>query len=339
MNDFAPLATVARDGLVECTHLGDVAVCDYTGRLLWQAGHPDRRAYFRSACKPLQALPVVLSGAADQFALTETELAVCCASHSGSRAHVLTVAGILEKLGLDETALACGTHMPGDADESRRLIRAGEEPSPLHNNCSGKHAGMLATACALGAPVAGYLAREHPVQQLIHHQVALATGVPESEFQYGTDGCGALTVGVTLRAMATAFARLANPKDMPADFGAAARRVISAMATAPAMVSAPRAFNSDLLDIGNGHLVAKGGAEGLFLVGIVDPRGLGVAVKTADGSFRPMAPVLVPLLRQLGGLSDAAVEALATHAQPQIRNCHGTLVGTVKSVLALTEGE
>lgn len=335
MPGFAELAIAWRGDVAESTHLGDVAICDADGKLLAAAGNPDRVAYFRSSEKPLQALAVVQSGAADRFALTDTELAVCCASHSGSRMHVLTVEGILEKLGLDETALQCGVHEPGDAAERTRLIREREAPSPLHNNCSGKHAGMLATAVALGAPVETYLQRDHPVQQLIARNVAAATGVPEGDLRFGTDGCGAPVIAVPLRAMAVAYAQLANPSDRPEDFRQAATRLMAAMAIAPDMVSAPGAFNSELLTAGEGRLIAKGGAEGAFLLGLRDPRRLGIAIKIADGSDRAIAPVTIAALEHLGGLSESALARLQSFQCPTLTNCHGTQIGFVESVLKL----
>ena len=336
MGAFAALATVTRNDIAESTHLGDLVVCDTAGRIVFSLGDPERLAYYRSSGKPLQALSVVQSGAADQFAFTDTELAVCCASHHGSRMHVLTVQGILEKLGLDETDLLCGVHEPGDPAERNRLIKAGEAPGPLHNNCSGKHAGMLATARALGAPVAGYLALDHPVQQHIAASLALATGLPAEELHFAPDGCGAPVLAAPLHAIAVSYARLANPRDMPAGFAAAARRIVQAMAAAPQMISGPGAFNTELLDAANGHLVAKGGAEGLYAVGIADPRGLGLAVKIADGSARALPPVVVKALRQLGALSAAQLEALQSHAAPAVTNCHGTVVGAIESVVELT---
>ena len=332
MNTFVPLGTVSRDGVIESTHLGDLVVADQTGKIVAGMGDPNRLAYYRSSSKPLQALTVVQSGAADKFALTDTELAICCASHHGCRIHVLTVRGILEKLGLDETALACGVHDPVDTEEHHRLIREGLRPSPLHNNCSGKHAGMLASALALEAPVAGYLALTHPVQQSIMRNLELATGVPQEQFRIGTDGCGAPTVAVPLQAMATSFARLANPENMAGDFQVAARRLAAAMAIAPEMISSPGAFNSELLAAGEGRLVAKGGAEGLFCVGISDPRGLGLAVKEADGSGRALAPVVLHLLKALGAVSAAGLEQLASFVEPEVRNCHGAVVGSVEVV-------
>jgi L-asparaginase II len=337
MTDFALLAVVTRGDVHESHHLGDLVVADAGGKPLWAAGNPLRVAYFRSAQKPLTALAVVQSGAAERFALTDTELSVCCASHSGSRMHVTTVAGILDKLGLDERALQCGVHDPGDSEERLRLSRAGERPSPLHNNCSGKHAGMLASTLALGAPVATYLDRDHPLQQLISRNVALMSGVPEAGLQYGVDGCGAPVIALPLVAMATAYARLANPDELPDDLRAAATRIMAAMAIAPDMVSAPGAFNSELLAAGDGRIVAKGGAEGAFLVGLHDPRRPGLAMKIADGSGRAIPPVTLAALQALGGLSASAVSRLERFARPPIHNCHSVHVGDIIATLELED--
>lgn len=335
MGSFVPLATVSRGGLVESTHLGDVALCNAAGRLIASIGDPGRLCYYRSSGKPLQALGVVTSGAADRFSLTATELSVCCASHSGSRLHVATVAGILEKLGLDETALNCGVHEPGDAEERRRLAHEGLAASPLHNNCSGKHAGMLATALALGAPTEGYLNRDHPVQQLIDQNLETMTGMPCQLFHYGADGCGAPVVAVPLQAIAISYARLANPQDLPGALRAACERIVEAMALAPDLVSAPGAFNSELLAAGEGRLAAKGGAEGLFALGLKDPRHLGLAVKTSDGSNRPHPPIVLNLLEQLGGVSPGGRQRLEAFYRPDICNCHGQIVGTIESTVEL----
>lgn len=338
MTDFALLAVVTRGEVNESHHLGDLAIANTEGQVLLSSGNPEHVAYFRSAQKPLSALAVVQTGAADRFGLTETELSVCCASHSGSRMHVETVQGILDKLGLDETALQCGVHDPGDAEERRRLVREGQAPSPLHNNCSGKHAGMLASTLALGAPVQTYLERDHPLQRLISRNVAIMTGVPEDGLRYGVDGCGAPVIAVSVLAMATSYARLANPDGLSDDLRAAATRIMAATALAPDMVSAPGAFNSELLAAGEGRLIAKGGAEGAFLVGLRDPRRLGLAMKFADGSGRAIAPVTLAALEAVGGLSPSARGQLERFASPPIHNCHGAHVGDIVATLELKAG-
>lgn len=328
MADVA-LARVTRDGVVESTHYGRVAVCAPDGRLLASAGDPDGVQFWRSSSKPIQALSVVTSGAADRFALTERELSVCCASHSGSAMHVETVAGILGKLGLDASALQCGVHWPGDTEERNRLIRAGEEPSPLHNNCSGKHAGMLATCLALGADPADYLAHEHPVQRLIAAHLELLSGVPQGTWRIGRDGCGAPTVAMPLRGQARAFARLVAPEGLPGEVQAATQRITAAMAAAPEMVSSPGSFNTELMRLTDGAMIAKGGAEGLFCMA-AQGREIGIAFKTADGSGRPHSAIALELLRRAG--VELPAELVERFARPPITNCRRDTVGAIEPV-------
>ena len=326
--DVVALGTVSRDGIVESTHFGRVAICHADGRLLASAGNAQGAQFWRSSSKPLQALSVVTSGAPDQFEFTPKELSVCCASHSGSAEHVETVSGILAKLGLSEADLDCGAHWPGDVDERNRLIRAGEEPSPLHNNCSGKHSGMLATARALGVPTKGYLDFGHPIQRMIAVNLSLLSGVPEEQFGVGRDGCGAPTVAMPLAAMARAFARLAMPDDLPEELADAARRICDAMAAEPVMVSSRGSFNSELLRLGGGEIVAKGGAEGLFCMAS-RKSGVGIALKSSDGSGRPHAPAVIALMRK--AKIDVPEELSERFERVPVTNCHSDCVGYVEA--------
>ncbi len=327
MNPSA-LAYVTRGDIVESTHYGDVAVCNADGELLRQAGDAQRRCYFRSSGKPIQALTVVLSGAADRFEFTAQELAVCCASHYGSQIHTQTVAGILAKLGLDESALQCGVHPPADAAERDRLAREGKSPSPLHNNCSGKHAGMLAAAIAMGASVDDYLALDHPVQRSILHNNSLLTGLPESEFIIGVDGCGAPTIGLPIAAVARAYARLTSPEGLPTEVAEACRRICEAMAQAPEMVAGHGSFYTELLGEAGNQLTAKGGAEGLLACGLRD-RGLGIAFKVSDGSGRAHRVVFMRILELLAA-DGVTVPALPEEwRQEEVINHHQLVVGGI----------
>ena len=328
------LAHVTRGDLIECIHYGDLAVCDATGKLIASVGDPSRRVYWRSSAKPIQALGVVQSGAADRFAFTARELSVCCASHSGSAEHVETVRGILAKIGLDETALQCGTHWSGDTAERNRLIKADASPSPVHNNCSGKHSGMLASCVAWGADPGSYLALDHPVQKRIYENLSVLSGVPVADIPCSVDGCGAPTHAMSLQAMATAFARLAWPDDMPEPIQQAAPRIVAATAAEPVMVSSRGSFNSLLLEAGMGRIVAKGGAEGLFVLGLT-AHGLGIAVRTSDGNGRCHPPVVLHLLASLGCLERDLGEALADFVRPKITNCHGVTVGEIRPAFEL----
>lgn len=204
---------VTRGALVECVHRGHLAVADASGRLVRAAGEPQYVTYARSSAKPLQAVPVVASGAADRFGLTAPELALLCASHSGEPMHVQAVLRMLAKIGEDESALRCGAHPPYHKPSAAAIRQAGAAPTPVHNNCSGKHTGMLALAKQLGAPTDGYMRPDHPVQQAMLRAVAAFAGVSPEDVVLGTDGCGVPVFGLPLASLAAAYARLGAPNE------------------------------------------------------------------------------------------------------------------------------
>ena len=330
----AALVTVTRSGLVESTHYGDVVVADCEGRVLACAGDPERLAYMRSSSKPLQALLVVQTGAADEFGFTEKELAICCASHCGSAEHVATVLGILEKLGLSEADLECGTHMPGDAEERKRITSEDAQPRPAHNNCSGKHCGMLASALAMDVVAAGYSSIEHPVQQKTLANIAAMCEIPAADIGLGTDGCGVPTFGMPLRNMAVGYARLTSPDNALCPASAEALCIADAMAAAPVMIAGAGSFNTTLLAVAGSDLTCKGGAEGLFMLGV---RGddMGMAVKVSDAGGRGQAPAVLAALAQLDILSAEQRQEMAAFAGAEVRNCHDDVVGEISAVVEL----
>lgn len=330
VSDLEPLVHVIRSGLVECTHYGNIAVCDAGANVVGAVGDPSMHVYWRSSAKPIQALTVIQSGAADQFSFTAKEIAICCGSHCGSAEHAATVRSILAKIGLDESALQCGTHPPGDSAERNRLMSEGLEPSPVHNNCSGKHSGKLAGAVAMGADVATYLELDHPVQQSILGNMSALCGVPVDEISIGVDGCSAPIHGVPLQAMATAFARLCRPDEMPEAIRRAAPRIVAAMLAEPAMLSSRGGFNAVLLEATRGQVMGKGGAEGLFVIGLTD-RGIGAAIRTVDGSARGQAASTIRVLELLDALDDEAAATLAPFAVDPITNCRDVKVGEVRA--------
>ncbi len=322
--DVAALAYGDREGIVETTNFGALVVCAADGRLLASAGSPRSVQYWRSASKPIQALSVITSGAADRFDLTERELAQCCASHSGSAMHTETVLGILDKLGFDESYLQCGVHPPGDAAMRARLTNGDEEPGPRHNNCSGKHSGMLATCLALGADPATYLELDHPVQRLITEHLCLMSNTSAADLHFGHDGCGAPTAAQTLQAQALAWARLGRPDGLPDDVAGAAERIAAAIYVAPELLSNVGAYSVRLIEAGGGDIICKGGAAGLFCMALRS-QGLGIAFKVADGSGGAHPVIAMAALARLGiDLPDELVDDLATSP---ITNCHGRVVG------------
>ena len=331
-HSFAPLVEVLRGGIVESVHYGAVAVVDRDGRLLYGAGDPEVVTYTRSSLKPLQALPFVAAGGLDRYRLTVQETALLCASHSGEPRHVEAAASILAKAGNDASDLQCGTHPPVHYDV-RGAIPPPPPYSPLSHNCSGKHSGMLAHCAACGYEKAGYLDMQHPLQREIRTAVAAMAGVPEGALRAGVDGCSAPNYAMPLARLALAFARLASVDDDPA-FGRAPKRLADAMTAAPEMVSGDGRSDLALTRAGRGDWVCKVGAEAVQAIGIRS-RGWGIAIKVADGGRRALLPATIAALEQAGLLDDGARAALASLANPTLRNYRGIAVGAERAVVVL----
>jgi len=338
----APLVEVWRAPLVESRHRGHVAAVDGRGRVVARLGAPETVTFMRSSAKPFQALPLVAAGAADRFGFDESEIALACASHSGQDLHAETAAGMLRKTGLDETALKCGVHEPFDAETARLLRQRGESPSLLRNNCSGKHAGMLALALQLGQPPETYDDPAGPVQQAVLRAVAQFSGLAVEEVAVGNDGCGVPVFGLPVRAMALMYARLVAP---PADFDEptrrAAARLVLAMASRPEMIGGTvERFDTKVMRAARGLVISKVGAEGVYTAGVLPceqwPDGLGLAFKIEDGEDRRARPtVAIECLRQLGVLNEDALEALSPYAKFPVRNHRGEIVGEIRPFFEL----
>jgi L-asparaginase II len=330
-----PLVEVTRGGRVESIHYGAVAVVDAQGRLVAHAGDPDLTTYLRSAVKPFQLLPLVESGGADRFGLSDEELAVMAASHSGEPRHLDTVRGILEKIGLGESALQCGAHWPLSEESARMLREAGREPAPIYNNCSGKHAGMLAQCAARGLSTHDYLDPRHPIQIAILDTLAALCHVDSGAIGVAMDGCSAPCFAIPLRACALAFARLADPSGLPEPRRSAVHRIARAMMAYPEMVGGEGRLDTDLMRAAPGRLVCKGGAEGYHGIGVVKS-GLGIAIKIVDGNGqRAGGPAAIEALRQMGVLDGGKVESLRKYHRPAVRNHRGLEVGEVRPVFEL----
>jgi L-asparaginase II len=328
------LVEVRRGDIVESLHRGVLVAADPDGQVRARLGDPALITSTRSTIKPFQALPLIASGAADHFGFTPREIAVTCASHDGEPIHTERVAGMLARIGLDESALRCGAHAPNSVSAARRLERDCEPFSQLHNNCSGKHTGMLATAIHRGLPIEDYYQPGHPVQRAIISTFARFAAVDEV-LPTAIDGCSAPTFGVPLVSIATAFARLASGED--AEAGAASRRVVEAMIAHPEMIGGTKGrFDTDLLRAARGKLVCKVGAEAAYGVGVLPcekfPRGLGIAVKIEDGSYRGLGPAVVETLARLGVLDETELSTLAGYYRPKLTNRRDTVVGEVRAV-------
>jgi len=326
------LVEVWRGGRVESEHRGAIAVVDANGQVIAHVGDVDLVSYLRSSAKPFQLLPLVESGAADRLGFTDAELAVIAGSHSGEPRHVAAVQSILDKVGLSEDALQCGVHMPFNAEAAQALRVAGREPTALHNNCSGKHSGMLAQAVDRGLSIHAYLDPQHPVQVTIRQRLAELGGITVDEIGMGVDGCSVPCFALPLRAAALAFARLTDARED------GLRRVSRVMMAYPEMVAGEGRLDTDLMRAVPNRLVSKGGAEGYHGMGIVvkDGPALGVAIKIADGDGRRGGhPVVIEVLRQLGVLDEAALAQLQSYRTWPITNHRGLEVGEVRANFSL----
>jgi L-asparaginase II len=321
------IVEVTRGGMVESRHRAAIAVTDARGRVAFAAGDIDRPIYPRSAIKPMQALALVESGAADRYALGDAEIALACASHAGERRHVETVLAWLARIGLGEADLECGAHAPADAAAQRAL--AGREPGPAYNNCSGKHAGFLSVARHLGYPTKGYIKFEHPVQQMVLGTLEQLAGCDLGAAPRGIDGCGIPVYGMPLGNLAMAAAQLADPHNLPDKRAAAVRRVLDAMAAEPGMIAGSGRFGTRVAEIAGQQALVKGGAEGVYIAVLRDA-GLGAALKIDDGSGRAAEVVMGAVLRKFDALGPFEATRLKDALAPTITNWVGREVGAIR---------
>jgi L-asparaginase II len=339
-----PLVEVRRGAITESRHRGHVVVVGPDGQIKNYLGAPENVTFLRSSAKPFQAIPLLVSGAADHFGFTDEEVALACASHNGEPIHTAIAAGMLKKIGLGPEALKCGVHEPYSHKAAAELRARGEVPNVLHNNCSGKHAGMLAVAKHLGAPIDTYDHAENPVQLAIGRVVSQFSGIALEDLSVGIDGCGVPVFGVTMKAMALTFARLVNP---PVDFDQATKdacaRIVKVMTAYPELIGGTHdRLDTEIMRAAPGQIVSKVGAEGVYTAGIVPsemwPEGLGLALKIEDGDDHRARPtVVIEALQQLGVLKDESLEAVAKYAFFPVKNRRGDVVGEIRASFALRE--
>ena len=341
------LVEVTRGDRVESRHRGSIAVVSPSGELLSSYGDPDELTFIRSSAKPFQLAPFVAAGRFDayDFPAPVEALAVMSGSHSGEDRHVRTVQAVLRAGGLTREVLACGTAVPTDAETAERLLRDGEPPTALRHNCSGKHAGMALHAKAAGWPVETYWQTDHPVQQLALQSISMMTDTPVADIATGIDGCGALTFAVPLRALALAFARLADPSAVTdAAMSAAFVRIRDAMMAHPELVAGDRhEFDTALMRAAPRRLVSKWGAEGVQGVALLAgargegsaPAGLALKIEDGDRSRRGRQVASCEALRQLGALDVADLNRLSEFASPVFLDPRGDVSGVVRPVFEL----
>jgi len=330
VNPWQDRVIVVRNGVVESSHAVHVAVVDARGRTVALGGDPIRSTYFRSSAKPLQALPLIEDGVAERWAFEDSELALCCASHGGEPEHVSGVRALLQKTEIDEASLECGAHLPMHVPSAHDLIQSGASAERIHNNCSGKHAGMLALAKHHGWPLKGYRHHDHPVQQRMLDEVSRWTGLQKAAIGVGVDGCGVSCFSLPVVAMAEAYAGFAEA----AENGGAAGAIVAAMTGHPWRVAGTGRLCTALMQATSGSVFAKVGAEGVYGAGIPE-RGWGVALKVEDGGWRAAEVALLSVLDQVGALHDVEAEALVPFRPRRLVNTCGDEVGTITAEIEL----
>lgn len=346
-----PLLEVIRGPIRESVHFGSIAVVDAAGQLLRSCGDPHTVAFLRSSAKPFQALPFVEQGGVEFFGLAQNELALACASHETSDLHLETVQAMQRKIGIRENLLQCGSHLPGDARKLKQVICENIAPTPNFNNCSGKHTAMLAFAKMRGLPLETYLDPGHPIQTDILETISEMCGIEAEKIALGVDGCSAPNFAMPLFHAALGMARMCDPRSLSEARAAACKKITDAMTAHPEMISNFGEFDCELMKAGAGRIVAKRGAEGFQIVGlmpgVIGERGVGIAFKVTDGdaarltenlerSARVRPAVTLEILRQLGALDEKQLKALADFGPEKILKNHaGIVTGRSRPVFEL----
>lgn len=347
-----------RGRIVESVHYGAAAVVDSGGHLLAWVGDPQVVTFLRSSAKPFQALPFIERGGDQTFHLTSKEIAVICASHDGTDEHVEVIKGIQAKVGVLESDLLCGAHLPYHAATAEAMLKRGESPTPNRHNCSGKHTGMLAHARMRGFPISDYVNPEHPVQKTILEAISEMCSYPQEKIEIGIDGCSAPVHAMPLYNAALGFARLCDPRSLPVDRAAACRRITASMMANPVMVGGAGRFDTRLMEVCTGRMIAKVGAEGYMAVGILagmlgaESPGIGVILKIADGDLSIRKPngetyhrarpaVTLEILRQIGYISDKELEILGAAFGPvrPVTNWRKLVVGETRPAFTMQRPE
>ncbi|MAT41572.1 MAG: asparaginase [Anaerolineaceae bacterium] len=341
---YTPLIEATRGNIVESVHFGAIAIVDKNGNLVASAGDPNLTTYLRSSSKPFQLLPLIESGGVKEFNLSLQEIAIMCASHIGTDHHVEVISQLQDRLNLKESDLLCGTHTPYHKPTADAMLLRGEKPGPRRHNCSGKHTGFLSQALLRSLPLADYINPDHPVQQRVLKTFAEMCQIAPDYIHIGIDGCSAPVFGIPLVHAAWGFARLADPSDLPSTRAEACQVITTAMTTHPDMVSGPGQFDTRLMEVGQGKIVVKGGAEGYqsiaLLPGAAGPNSpaLGIVYKVSDGDISGRArPIIgIEILKQLGVLNNNQISELSEFYTRKITNQRELEIGEIKPCFELT---
>lgn len=341
--ECTPLVEITRGKIVESIQYGAFIVVDSNGTVVAGEGSPELVSFPRSSMKPFQALPFIECGGDEAFDFTEQEIAIMCASHSGTAQHTAVIAGMHKKLGTSESDLACGVHWPGDLEARKALRLSDQSPNQFHHNCSGKHTGMLAHARLRGLEINGYLEPSHPVQVSIRETLAQMVGMNPDAMPMGVDGCSAPVYGIPLKNMAAGVASMADPINLEPKRAAACKKITYAMVTHPVMVAGPGKFDTVLMETAGGKIFSKAGAEGYQIIGVMPGAvhegspGLGIAIKISDGDFqgRARASVSLTILSALGVLAEEDLKALSKFGNIPVKNWRELPVGEIRPMFSI----
>ncbi|MEJ5116737.1 asparaginase [Gluconobacter cerinus] len=332
------LAEVTRGKQVESRHLGRAVVVDADGSVVWSCGDVDAAVFPRSTVKSLLAIELVESGAADRLGLSDEALALACASHNGEEAHAKVAASMLAAVGRDVAALECGTHWPTYEPAARALAAAHQSACPLHNNCSGKHAGLICLACDQGVDPVGYIDPAHEIQRRVTDVLASMTQTPHTDANRGTDGCSMPTYAVPLKALAHGFARFGSGVGLSSERAKATQRLRGAVAAHSFMVAGTGRYDTTVMNNFETRAFIKMGAEGVMIAALPE-QGLGFAIKTDDGANRAAEVAMSALLHHFGGESlcrTAKDHAIFAETKTQtLRNWQGVTVGEIRAALTI----
>ena len=327
---------VTRGGMIESRHRGAVAVVRDDGKLLTSLGDVSQLIYPRSSIKPLQAIQLIESGAADAYQLTDRQVALACSSHNGENIHVDTVRRWLTQIGLNENALECGAHLPRRDEDQKALINSNLDPSAAHNNCSGKHAGFLSSVQHLGLSSAGYIEATHPIQQRVLSLLEDLADVSLTDVPRGIDGCGIPVAGLALEPLALSFARFVSGNGLSTERRNACRQIYRAMVSEPIMVAGTGRWCTRAMQAGKGSFIVKTGAEGVFC-GAVPDAGIGIALKIDDGASRASECFMGAVLSRISGLQGVFKGESEDLVRLPVLNVAGNVAGVVRPSKILEE--
>ncbi|MCJ7789664.1 MAG: asparaginase [Candidatus Atribacteria bacterium] len=331
------LIKIYRGNLIENIYRGDIAIVDKKGKSIFSVGDNKKITYWRSAAKPIQVMPVIYSGAADKYKLTAKEIAIMASSHNGEEKHIELIYKILDKIGLDEKALLCGAHPPFHKPTAKYLYKNKIKISPIYNPCSGKHVAQLTLCQYYGWRINDYYKLEHPVQQMILDVVVKMTEYPKEKIYLGIDGCGVPVFGLPIKNMSFAYTRIVNWELLFSEYQQAAKRIFLSMIKYPDIVGGTDRFDTDLMRVSEGKLLAKSGADGVFCIGVRNENGMGITIKMESGNMKFLPLVVVQILYQLKILPKEKLNQLKKYCPLWMKNYRNGKVGKFISDFELRE--